>query len=68
MPPGLTTFWLVGTLLWALIAFLIVMVQPVGPIHGESVGLAVLLLFMFGPPLAVAVLLFARWRWFWRRG
>ena len=68
MPPGLITFGIICAVLWAMLAFLIVMAQPIRPYHDETLGLAALLLFMFGPPVAgaVIILLFARRRR-WRR-
>jgi hypothetical protein len=61
-PTGLFTFWVICTALWAMIAFLIVMAQPVEPGGGEPIGLIAFLLFMLGPPLAVpvAILLLVR--------
>ena len=58
----LFTLWVIGTVLWALIAFLIVVAQPIEPGGGERIGLTAFLLFMLGPPLAVpvAILLFVR--------
>jgi hypothetical protein len=65
MQTGLFTLWVIGTVLWAMIAFLIVVAQPIEPGGGEKLGLATLLLFMFGPPLTVLVvaMLFARRVW-----
>jgi hypothetical protein len=65
MQAGLFTFWVICTVLWAMIAFLIVVAQPIEPGGGEKLGLTPLLLFMFGPPLAVlvAAMLFARRVW-----
>ena len=63
MQTGLFTFWVICTVLWALIAFLGVMaLLPIGPGGDEPIGPTTLLLVMFGPPLAVpvAALLFAR--------
>ncbi len=71
MQTGLFTLWVIGTVLWAIIAFLIVMARPIAPGGGEKIGLTALLLFMFGPPLAVlvaALLAERRARWWWRRG
>jgi hypothetical protein len=68
MQTGLFTLWVIGTVLWAIIAFLIVVAQPIEPGGGEKLGLTALLLFVFGPPLAIlrAALLVerpARRRW-----
>lgn len=70
----LFTLWVIGTVLWAIIAFLAVVAQPIVPGGGEKMGLTTFLLFIFGPPLAVLVAaLLAEWRarrrWRrWRRG
>ena len=55
MQTGLFTFWVIGTVLWAMIAFLIVVAQPIVPGGSEKIGLTAFLLFMFGPPLVVLV-------------
>jgi hypothetical protein len=70
MQTELFTLWVIGTVLWAVIAFIVV-AQPIVPGGGEKMGLTTFLLFIFGPPLAVLVAaLLAEWRARrrWRRG